>query len=173
MKKAIYRSVAAIGLAGITAIGSGCMNDMKGGKTEIHNPDIGGGRILFYTTAGEYKGSANVGNLPDMVSFTPSGDMLVSANEGEPSDDYSSDPEGSISIITVDKGADELVQDVTTLGFLGVDIGEGVRIKPGSTPVQDLEPEYVAVSKDGKTAWVTLQENNAVAVVDITNNLFC
>ena len=29
------------------------------------------------------------------------------------------------------------------------------------------EPEYIAISADSKTAWVTLQENNAVAVVDI------
>ncbi|MCB0734290.1 MAG: choice-of-anchor I family protein, partial [Bacteroidetes bacterium] len=36
-----------------------------------------------------------------------------------------------------------------------------------STPEQDLEPEYVAVSTDNKTAYVSLQENNAIAVVDI------
>jgi len=32
---------------------------------------------------------------------------------------------------------------------------------------QDIEPEYIAVSEDGSKAYVTLQENNAVAVVDI------
>ena len=36
-----------------------------------------------------------------------------------------------------------------------------------ATVAQDLEPEYIAVSADGKTAWVTLQENNALAIVDI------
>jgi hypothetical protein len=30
-----------------------------------------------------------------------------------------------------------------------------------------LEPEYITVSADGKTAYVTLQENNAMAIVDI------
>jgi hypothetical protein len=36
-----------------------------------YNPDIGGGQILFYTTSGNYIASANVGNLPDVVTFTP------------------------------------------------------------------------------------------------------
>ncbi|MFT6385242.1 MAG: hypothetical protein ACJAQR_002084 [Bacteroidia bacterium] len=36
-----------------------------------------------------------------------------------------------------------------------------------STPSQDLEPEYVAVTGDSKTAYVVCQENNAIAVVDI------
>jgi hypothetical protein len=35
---------------------------------------------------------------------------------------------------------------------------------------QDLEPEYIAVSSDSSTAWVVLQENNAVAVIDLTTN---
>ncbi len=38
-----------------------------------------------------------------------------------------------------------------------------------STPEQDLEPEYVAVSSDSKTAYVVCQENNAIAVIDIAN----
>ena len=32
---------------------------------------------------------------------------------------------------------------------------------------QDLEPEYITVSADSKKAYVTLQENNAIAVIDI------
>jgi len=31
----------------------------------------------------------------------------------------------------------------------------------------DLEPEYVAISADGKRAWVTLQENDAIALLDL------
>jgi hypothetical protein len=48
-----------------------------------HNPDIGSGKILFYTTGGVYKGAANVGNLPDMVTFLPDGTGVISANEGD------------------------------------------------------------------------------------------
>lgn len=135
-----------------------------------NNPDIGGGKILFYTTDGEYKGAANVGNLPDMVTFLPSGDRLISANEGEPSDDYSVDPKGSVSIIKLNRKLKGLVEDMTTLTFEGVNIPSEVRIKPGSSAVTDLEPEYVAVNQDGTRAWVTLQENNAVAIVDLEKN---
>ncbi|MFM7715602.1 MAG: choice-of-anchor I domain-containing protein, partial [Microcystis sp.] len=46
---------------------------------------------------------------------------------------------------------------------------QGVRIFPGQTVSQDVEPEYITVSDDGTTARVSLQENNAIAVVDIVN----
>jgi hypothetical protein len=37
---------------------------------------------------------------------------------------------------------------------------------------RDLEPEYIAVAADGKTAWVSLQENDAVAVLDVAARAF-
>lgn len=128
------------------------------------NPDLGGGKILLYSTGGEYIDAANVGNLPDMVKFID-GTTLISANEGEPASDYSIDAEGSISIIKL--ANNKSVKEVTTLGFNDVTLEGDVRIKPDSTIAQDLEPEYVAVSEDGKTAWVSLQENNAVAIVNV------
>ena len=110
-----------------------------------------------------------VGALPDMVTFTYDGKYILSANEGEPNDDYTIDPEGSISIIDIRKG-----YSVKTLDFNGFAaqqatlMSKGLRVfGPGASFAQDMEPEYVAVSEDSKTAWVTLQENNAVAVVDI------
>ena len=40
---------------------------------------------------------------------------------------------------------------------------------PAEAPsvAQDLEPEYIAVSSDSKKAWIALQENNAVAILNI------
>ncbi|MEL6271118.1 MAG: choice-of-anchor I family protein [Chloroflexota bacterium] len=117
---------------------------------------------LLNADDGSEIGVAVAGVLPDMVGFTPDGSTVVSANEGEPSDDYSIDPEGSITIVDV------ATLESTQVTFEGVEIPEGVRIfGPNATPQQDLEPEYIAVSPDGTTAYVTLQENNAIAVVDI------
>jgi len=38
-----------------------------------------------------------------------------------------------------------------------------------STVAEDLEAEYLAISADSQTAYVSLQENNAIAVVDLAN----
>jgi DNA-binding beta-propeller fold protein YncE len=145
---------------------TGCFDSKNKINTVVNNPDLGGGKILLYTTAGEFIDAANVGSLPDMVKFTADGKQLISANEGEPLA-ANNDPKGSISIITL--AADKKVQDVTTLMFDGVAVGSDVRIQPGKTAAEDLEPEYIAISEDGKRAWVTLQENNAIAYVDIDN----
>ncbi len=128
------------------------------------NPDLGGGKILLYTTDGNYIDSANVGYLPDMVTFIDE-HSLISANEGEPSDDYQMDPEGSVSIIQLT--SNKAVKKVTTLGFTDVELVGDVRIKPASSVAQDLEPEFVAVNENGTKAWVSLQENNAVAIVNL------
>lgn len=116
-----------------------------------------------------------VGSLPDMLTFSPDGSLLLVANEGEPNNDYSIDPEGSVSVIDVTAGVGNISQsDVTTLNFNTFDsqqaalLAAGVRIfGPGATVSQDLEPEYIAVSDDSQFAYVTLQENNAYAIVDL------
>lgn len=114
-----------------------------------------------------------VGALPDMLTFTPDGKTLLVANEGEPSDDYQIDPEGSISVINVTDPAHPTVRTADFKAFNGQEAAlraKGIRIYgPNATAAMDFEPEYIAVSADGKTAWVTLQENNALARVDVAN----
>lgn len=122
--------------------------------------------------------SVPVGVLPDMLTFTPDGTKVLVANEGQPSDDYTIDPEGSISVIDVSGGFASITSSsVTDINFNAFDSNlatlrnEGVRIfGPGATVSQDLEPEYIAVSENGLTAYVVLQENNAYASIDLTTN---
>ena len=105
-----------------------------------------------------------VGVQPDMVTFTKDDKKVLSANEGEPRDGYESiDPEGSVSVIDVETNT------VTTVGFDNFEhddlVSKGIILKKNTTPAKDLEPEYIAVS-DTK-AYITLQEANAIAVMDL------
>ena len=125
---------------------------------------------------------AEVGSLPDMLTFTPDGRKILVANEGEPNS-YgqvdSVDPEGSISIVDVSAltlQSTGQILTARTADFLAYNsqmdtlLAAGVRIfGPNATVAKDLEPEYITVSDDSTTAYVTLQENNAVAVVDIAS----
>lgn len=169
----------------LTVPGSSTVNSVavKGGLVAIAAQGAGGkqdiGKVAFFNTT-DAPGSApiktvNTGYLPDMVTFTPDGKKVLVANEGEPNDVYDNDPEGSITIIDLSGGVASAT--ATQLDFHAFDGGEaaieadGGRIfGPGASVSQDLEPEYIAVSPDGKTAFVTLQENNAVAKVDLTTN---
>ncbi|GAB5535508.1 MAG: hypothetical protein Rubg2KO_17570 [Rubricoccaceae bacterium] len=126
------------------------------------------GEVRFYSTDGTFLNAVTVGALPDGVAFSPDGDYVVVANEGEPDDGV--DPEGSISVIDVNGGA--AAASVASVGFTDYNEGgsrqldDGTLLDPNAASVaQDLEPEYVAVY--GTTAYVTLQEANAIAVVDL------
>ncbi|MEW4562120.1 choice-of-anchor I family protein [Bremerella sp. JC770] len=111
------------------------------------------------------------GFLPDMVTFTPNGKYVLVANEGEPDDDYLLDPVGSVSIIDVTDPTDPEVFEAGFESFNGDEAAlkaAGVRIfGPGASVAQDMEPEYIAVSANSRTAYVSCQENNAIAVVNI------
>ncbi|HHY58961.1 MAG TPA: calcium-binding protein [Chloroflexi bacterium] len=132
------------------------------------------GAVVFLDPDGAVLAQVAVGALPDMLTFTPDGRYVLTANEGEPNDDYSVDPEGSVSIIDMSGGVAALSDaSVRTAGFAAFNDAEldaQIRIYgPNATVAQDLEPEYIAVSPDSTTAFVTLQENNALAVVDLAN----
>jgi hypothetical protein len=134
------------------------------------------GRVTFYQAqTGAVLYSVTVGYLPDMVIFTPDGKKLLTANEGEPNSynqATSFDPEGSVSIVDLSAGiVNATVQTASFTSFnseINTLRAAGVRIYgPNATVAQDLEPEYIAISPDGTKAFVTLQENNALATIDI------
>ena len=143
------------------------------------------GRLIFMDSAGVVFNELKVGALPDMVAISPDGKWIMTADEGEPNDAYTIDPEGSVHLIDIQRGAIYATQaDVTRIGFSSLNAQKaqlqaaGIRIfgkmKDSTTTVtvaQDLEPEYIAFSPDSRKAMVTLQENNAVIVIDVLNKM--
>ncbi len=125
--------------------------------------------VIFKTSDHSVVKEIVVGALPDMLAYSHDGKYILSANEGEPSDNYSIDPNGTVSIISVKDN-----YAVTTLDFSGFTSqasalkAKGLRLFGlNASFAQDIEPEYLTISHDSRTAWVTLQENNAIAKIDI------
>jgi len=135
-------------------------------------PETNNGYAAFYQASdGSFLAAVEVGALPDSVAISPDGNTVVVANEGQPSDDYTVDPDGSISVIDISGGASTVTAaNVTAVTFDGLAAADipGVRISgPGGDIAAALEPEYVAISDNSATAYVSLQENNAIAEVDL------
>ncbi|MFQ3576983.1 MAG: choice-of-anchor I family protein, partial [Cytophagales bacterium] len=141
------------------------------------NPETLPGKVVFFTSTGDYIKDVSVGVLPDMVTFTPDGKKVLTADEGQP-DRYTTggiDPEGSVSVIDVSGGSASIDQSkvkIISLQPLNVNeshyLAQGVRKTfKNSTLAQDLEPEYITFSKDSKKAWVICQENNAFIELDL------
>lgn len=136
------------------------------------NPKTDNGWVVFLNLSDlSFASAVQVGALPDMLTFTPDGSKVIVANEGEPNIDYSIDPEGSISVISLPEFS------LTSISFTDFNEGESRNSElPSSkmvidgynaTVAQSVEPEYITLSKDGSEAYVSLQENNAIAVVDM------
>jgi len=130
------------------------------------------GSVVFFDTKtilpSEGVNQVAVGSLPDMLKFTEDGTKLLVANEATPNavadKPYTTpDPEGSVSIIDV---ASRTVS--ATAGFAGVELLGNVRNNIGI----DFEPEYIAVNENGTKAYVTLQEANAIGVLDLNKQQF-
>ncbi len=180
-----------LGISGLTSDDISSIAVRKGVGSEpsvlaagiISSPKTNPGYVVFLNAAtGALLGSAQVGAVPDHIAFTPDGTKLLVANEGEldgSAVDISADTViGSVSIIDISSGVATPV--VTTADFTSYDApatitalkDAGVRIFQGGKPSTDFEPEYLAISADGTKAMVTLQEANAVAVLDIASATF-
>ncbi|WP_047533429.1 choice-of-anchor I family protein [Methylotenera sp. N17] len=136
---------------------------------------------LYNTTTRALTSGTNtitVGALPDMLTFTADGSKLLVANEGTPST-YGArigstiprvfgaaavDPAGSVSVIDMNTRT-----VAATAGLNGVaQSGSYIRTNTG----MDFEPEYIAVNAAGTKAYVTLQEANAIGVLNLNTNQF-
>ncbi len=152
------------------AVNSVAVSDGKlAAAIEANNKQENGKVVVFDT--GNYNEVAivNVGALPDMITYSPDGKQIITANEGEPNSSYTIDPFGTVSIISVKDN-----YAVTTLDFSSFASQQALLQSKGlrvfgrnASFAQDIEPEYVTVSDDSRTAWVTLQENNGIAKIDL------
>jgi 2',3'-cyclic-nucleotide 2'-phosphodiesterase (5'-nucleotidase family) len=153
---------------------------VKGGIVAVALPNADkalAGKVVFLNAAtSAVLGSVDVGALPDMLTFTPDGTKVLAANEGEVVSDANFGGAGSVSIINIAGGI--AAATVQTAGFTSFNGQEaalraaGVRIWAGKTVSEDVEPEYIAISADGTKAMVTLQEANAVGLLDIATANF-
>lgn len=136
------------------------------------------GCVGILNTDGELLTMIEAGFQPDMVTFTPDGSKILVANEGEPRNGYGegiTDPAGSVTIIWLN-AEDPASSSHKNVGFEAFDekreelVANGIMLTKGNLPSVDLEPEYIVCDND--TAYITLQEANAVAVLDLTIGTF-
>ena len=144
------------------------------------------GEILLLDLYGRRLARYAAGYGPDDVQFSPSGRWLATPNEAEgywrEGGAWRSHP-GSVTLVDLQAGvAQGVVHQVAfappppghglTLRGAGrllereVD-GEEVEIPFDSGDPAHLEPEYVAFAPDESVLYVSLQENNGVAVIDL------
>ena len=180
----------ALGVSGLTSndVSSITVRKGTGGNPSIlaaaiiNSPTTSNGHVVFLNAAtGALIGSADVGAVPDHIAFTPDGTKLLCCNEGELAGATATIPDaamGTVSIIAVDSAG--LPGVVQTADFSAFDAtatiaslkAAGVRFFGAGVPSTDFEPEYLAISPDGIKAMVTLQEANALAILDIATATF-
>ena len=132
------------------------------------------GRVAVFTCNADgtltFEQAYETGVQPDMVTFTPDDSRILTADEGEPREGYTDgavDPAGTVTVITLADGT------AVNVDFTAYDaeknrqqlVDAGIVLKKGAAPSADFEPEYIAAGNS--TAYVTLQEANAIAVIDL------
>lgn len=152
------------------------------------------GKIGFFNlSTGAVIGTTNVGYHPDSVTFSSDGSRLVVVNEGEFNASSSTNAPGSISVFNVsginsgnlntlpsltgttkDFSADNLALGVSIAALRNSNISEvgtsgtfinAVPVFNTAAP-EAIEPEFASIS--GDKVYVSLQDNNALAVYDLT-----
>lgn len=152
----------------------------------VAGPVGSAGEVRLLDLRGKVLARYAAGHGPDDVHFSPSGDWLAVANEAEEywieDGEWRSHP-GSVTLIDLTAGLLEgVVREVrfevrpqghglTVLEagrFLEREVdGEEVEVPFDSGDPAHLEPEYAIFAPDEATVYVSLQENNGVAVIDV------
>eukprot|EP01023_Acetabularia_acetabulum_P009375 TRINITY_DN1419_c0_g1_i1.p1 TRINITY_DN1419_c0_g1~~TRINITY_DN1419_c0_g1_i1.p1 ORF type:complete len:600 (+),score=154.64 TRINITY_DN1419_c0_g1_i1:91-1890(+) len=164
----------------IAAVAYNSTSDALDGSLLIFSP------YNAITQSIEQLNSLSICSEPDHLVFTPDCATILVACSGKPGLDADGNyfnPEGQVAVVNTTDIASAGQEAVALADFtaFNVDADEyvaaGVRyvyngqVSPAGAPLdtfsKDMEPEYVAVSLDGSTAYVVLQTNNALAYLDI------
>lgn len=121
------------------------------------------GVVLSISTAPDSLGHTigkpvTVGHVPDALRFTPDGKMVIVAGEGEPI--KKGNFPGTLAFISIAEDGTPALDTLLTLS-------DKTHPELASQSADGIEPEYVAISPDSRTAYVVCQENNLVLVADV------
>ncbi|UTW46139.1 hypothetical protein KFE80_04380 [bacterium SCSIO 12696] len=174
-------------------------NDIVAVALIADHPLAVGQVLIFNATSGEQVATFEAGYWPDSVLFSNDGRWLAVANEGEPfvvgDKGELNTPPGSVTLIDIKSdlhssvvkqialpdltGVDGVLQGFHKRSFeRAVDLNEDgvisgdeeeIIVPITAADADYLEPEYLAFSPDGRELFVSLQENNAVLVVDVAS----
>jgi predicted extracellular nuclease len=148
------------------------------GKAVSSTNPINGKVLAYRLSTGAFITEALVGIQPDAIGISPDGNYAVVANEAEAPDQNDNGGPGSISIIDLSSFDPDTPTplNVITLslppqtGTPGFSVGrfdDIGRLLIDNSP-NTLEPESVAFSADSQFAFVSLQENNGIARVELS-----
>ena len=137
------------------------------------------GVVFILTKNGEYVHHVKVGVQPDMLVFSKDGRKILTADEGEARDGYAAgtaNPKGSVSIVDISGGIKTATVTIADFTAFDTQVAEllaaNVLILDGVAPSLDFEPEYIEVNSESTFAYVSLQEANAIATLDLTTKQF-
>ncbi|WP_246012118.1 esterase-like activity of phytase family protein [Myceligenerans xiligouense] len=126
--------------------------------------------------------SIDLGGQPDSIAITPGGAHAVVAIENERDEDVPADnapdgdegdlpqaPAGFVQIVDL-PGADPAGWSARPVPLTAADgTALPVLADAGVDTPEDPEPEYVSINPAGTTAAVSLQENNAIVLIDVAS----
>lgn len=140
---------------------------------DVNNPRRGFLRVYDVRNprAVQHVKDLSVGIGPDSLALAGSGRTLRAVVAIE---DEETDAKGDATLGGQRPGRIDVVglQDLyggTSSGLQSIDLVNALQALPGALYPADPQPEFVSLSPNGRTAAVTLQENNAVALIDLSD----